>query len=148
MIKLNPYLTLPGTAESAIELYKKVFKTEPNFIQRFKDMPTSDGKEMSKAAGERILHASFPIGNDTLMLSDAPEEYDHTVVMGTQTNVSIHPDSREEADRMFSLLSEGGQAIMPLAMQFWGDYYGMCKDKFGVSWMINYHEEKNNNTNL
>lgn len=142
MTKLNPYLTLPGTAEKAMELYKKVFNLEPSFVQRFKDMPSTDGAAMSKDAGERILHASFPIGNDTLMLSDAPLEHDALVVMGTQTNVSIHPDSREEAGRIFSTLSEGGQVIMPLAMQFWGDYYGMCTDKFGVSWMINYHEEK------
>lgn len=141
MTKLNPYLTLPGTAADAIELYKKVFQVEPNFVQKFKDMPPQEGITISPEAAERILHASFQIGNDMLMISDAPEGQDHTVVMGTQTHVSIHPESREEADRMFSLFSEGGQVTMPMAMQFWGDYFGMCKDKFGINWMINYHQE-------
>jgi PhnB protein len=77
-----------------------------------------------------------------LMISDAPEGQDHMVALGSQVSVSIHPDSQEEADRIFAILSEGGEVVMPLAKQFWGDYYGLCKDRFGISWMINYHEEK------
>ncbi len=142
MVKLNPYLTFPGTAMQAIDLYKKVFKIEPSMVQKFKDMPPQEGMPPLSAAGaERIIHAAFPVGNDMLMISDAPEGRDRTVVMGTQTQVSLHPDSREEADRMFGLLSEGGETVMPMAMQFWGDYFGMCKDAFGIRWMINYHQE-------
>jgi len=143
MTKLNPYLTLPGTATEALELYKKVFKVEPKMVQKFKDMPPQEGMpRLSPAGGERIIHAGLEIGADMLMISDAPEGRDNTVVMGTGTHVSIHPDSKEEADRMFGLLSEGGEATMPMSMMFWGDYYGMCNDKFGVRWMINCHEEK------
>lgn len=143
MTKLNPYLTLPGTAAQAIELYKKVFKSEPSSVSKFKDMPPQEGMpKLSESGGERIIHAGFQIGNDTLMISDAPEGQDNTVIMGTQTHVSLHPDSKAEADRMFGVLSEGGQVTMPMAMQFWGDYFGMCTDKFGIRWMINYHEEK------
>lgn len=142
MIKLNPYLTFPGTAAEAIELYKKVFQVEPTFVQKFKDMPPQEGMPVSPTSGERIIHAAFKIGSDMLMLSDAPEGKDDSVVMGTQTHISVHPDSKEEADRMFVLLSEGGAVTMPMAVQFWGDYFGMCKDRFGTHWMINYHEEK------
>lgn len=140
MTKLNVYLTFPGTAAKAINLYKKVFNAEPITVQKFKDMPQQKG--MPKPEGERIIHAGFQIGNDMLMISDAPEGQDNTVIIGTQTHVSLHPDNKEEADRMFSILSEDGEVVMPMAMQFWGDYFGMCKDKFGVRWMINYHEEK------
>jgi PhnB protein len=59
-----------------------------------------------------------------------------------QTHVSLHPDSREEADPMFKLLSDGGEVVMPMADAFWGDYFGMCKDRFGIRWMVNYHQEK------
>lgn len=143
MTKLNPYLTFPGTAAQAIELYKKVFKVEPTTVQKFKDMPPQEGVPAPSAAGgERIMHAGFQIGNDMLMISDAPEGKDATVIMGTQTHVSLHPDSKGEADRIFGLLSEGGAVAMPMAMQFWGDYFGMCKDRFGINWMINCHEEK------
>ncbi len=143
MTKLNPYLTFPGTAAQAIELYKKVFQTEPKTVSRFADMPESAGMpDPSPEGGKRVLHAAFQIGNDMLMLSDAPEGQDETGVMGSQTNVSIHPDSREEADRIFKELTDGGEVTMPMADAFWGDYFGMCKDKFGIHWMINYHEEK------
>lgn len=142
MAKLNPYLTLPGTAAQAIELYTKVFKAEPVSVQKFKDMPKEEGMQFSPTAGERIIHAAFQVGNDMLMISDAPEGQDNTVIVGTQTHVSLHPDSKQEADRMFGLLSEGGEVNMPMAMQFWGDYFGMCTDKFGIRWMVNYHEEQ------
>lgn len=142
MTKLNPYLTFPGTAAQAIKLYKQVFKIEPVTVQKFKDMPPQAGMHVSVASGERIIHAGFQIGNDMLMLSDAPEGQDKTVVIGTQTHVSLHPESREEADRMFGLLSEGGEVTMPMAKQFWGDYFGMCQDRFGIRWMINYHVEE------
>ncbi len=142
MTKLNPYFTLPGTAVQAIELYKKVFKSDPVSISKFKDMPPQQGVALSREAGERILHAAFQIGNDMLMISDAMEGMDETTVMGNHMHVSVHPESHGEADRMFDLLSEGGEIVMPMAMQFLGDYFGMCKDKFGVRWMVNYHEEK------
>lgn len=142
MTKLNLYLIFPGNAAQAIEYYKKVLKVEPESVQKFKDMPPQGGFKVSPEAGERILHASFKIGNDDLMISDAMEGQDETLEKGSQVSVSIHPDSKDEADRMFGLLSEGGEVIMPMEMQFWGDYYGMCKDKFGINWMINFHEEK------
>lgn len=139
--KLNPYLTLPGTAADAIALYENVFNVAPVSIQRFSDMPPQEEMSASPSGVDRILHAAFQIGTDMLMLSDAPEGQDHTVVLGTQTHVSIHPDSKDEADRMFALLTDGGDVVMPMATQFWGDYFGMCKDPFGIRWMINYREE-------
>ncbi len=142
MIKLNSYLNFPGTAAQAIELYKKVFKVEPTAVQKFKDMPPQEGVALSSEMGGRIVHAALQIGNDMLMLSDPPEELDGKIIMGNHMYVSVRPESREEADRMFGLLSEGGEVVMPMATQFWGDYFGMCKDKFGVRWMINYHEEE------
>lgn len=141
-IKLNPYLTFPGTGADALELYKKIFRAEPATVQKFKDMPPQEGMSISPEGGERILHAGLPIGNDMLMISDAPEGQDHTVIRGTQVHVSVHPESKKEADRIFALLSEGGSVSMPLSTQFWGDYFGMCQDAFGVSWMVNYHEDK------
>jgi PhnB protein len=140
-MKLNPYITFPGTAGEALNLYKKVFNTEPE-VQRFKDVPPIEGMPpMTPEGGERVLHAMFKVGNDLLMISDAPEGQDDSVVSGSQTHISVHPESKEEADRIFVLLSEGGSSIMPMEIQFWGDYFGMCRDRFGVEWMINFSEE-------
>lgn len=143
MIKLNSYLTFPGTAVQAIELYKKVFLADPTMVQKFKDMPQQEAMPMlSAAGGERVIHAAFQVGSDMLMISDAPEGADASVVSGTQTHVSVHPESKEEADRMFALLSADGNVAMPMAVQFWGDYFGMCTDAFGVHWMFNVHQKK------
>jgi PhnB protein len=133
MTAIHPYLTLPGTASDAIELYTRVFGVEPEMVQRFRDMPGADPDE---PGGERVLHASFKLENAMLMLSDAPVGSDDTVVFGSQTHVNVHGESREEADRMFALLAESGEVVMPLEDQFWGDYFGMCTDRFGVRWMV------------
>jgi len=130
---LHPYLTLPGTAAAAIELYTRAFGVKPEMVQRFRDVPDADP---SAPGGERIMHAAFALGNAMLMLSDAPEGQDDTVVLGSQTHVSVQCDSREVTDRIFTVLAEGGRVDMPLADQFWGDYFGMCRDRFGVRWMV------------
>jgi len=52
--------------------------------------------------------------------------------------ISVHPESKEEADRIFNALFSGGTIEMPIADQPWHAYYGSFKDKFGVQWMVNY----------
>ena len=139
-MKINPYICLPGTAKDALKLYSEVFKTEPDTISYFKDVPPDAGMTYSEAAVDRVMHASIKVGENLFMLSDAPEGQDGTVVNGTNVQVSVHPDSREEADRIYALLaSDGGKSTMPMADAFWGDYFGMVIDKFGVAWMINFN---------
>jgi PhnB protein len=137
-MQINPYICLPGTAKEALKLYSQVFKTEPDAISYFKDTPADAGMEVSAANADRVMHASIKVGENYFMISDAPDSLEATTVFGNVTKVSIHPDSREDADRVFALLSEGGKVTMPMADAFWGDYFGMAKDKFGVAWMINY----------
>lgn len=136
-MKINPYITLPGTAKEALKLYSEVFKTEPEAVSYFKDIPPDAGMPVSGEINNRVLHASFKIGENDFMISDTPEEEDD-VVFGNTTHISIHPESREEADRIFTLLSDEGNAVTPMADAFWGDYFGMAKDKFGIHWMINF----------
>ncbi len=64
------------------------------------------------------------------------------LIQGNNVYIFINPDNKKEADRLFSALSAGGEVEMAMADQPWGDYYGSFADKFGVRWMINYHEEK------
>lgn len=141
MTKLNPYLTLPGTAAEAIEHYRRVFRAEPVSVTRYREMAAAGMPSPSAEGGERIIHAMFQIGNDQLMLSDAPEGQDDTIVFGTSTQVSVHPESRAEADRIFAALTDGGEAVMPMMDAPWGDYFGMVEDRFGIRWMVNHHEE-------
>jgi PhnB protein len=54
----------------------------------------------------------------------------------------MHAESREDADRMYAALSEGGKASMPMSDMFWGDYWGMLTDKFGINWMISFNAQQ------
>ena len=75
------------------------------------------------------------------MASDALESLGQSYKEGNNISISLHPDSKEEADRIFQKLSEGAEIEMPIEDQFWGDYFGSLKDKFGVQWMVNYNTE-------
>jgi PhnB protein len=66
----------------------------------------------------------------------------HALVQGNNVYISVHPESKEEADRIFNALSASGTIEMAIADQPWGDYYGSFEDKFGVQWMVNYSYPK------
>jgi PhnB protein len=137
MIKVNPYLNYAGKAEEAFSFYKSVFGGEFSGLFRMKDSPQA--AELSEEERNHIMHISLPISdNVTLMASDVLCNYGHTLTVGNNVQISIHPDSREEADRLFKGLSAGGNVIMPMEDTFWGDYFGSFTDKFGVNWMVNY----------
>ena len=138
MTKLHSYLNFNGNAEEAFGFYKSVFGGEFSSVVRFKDLPI-EGVTIPKEDGDKVMHISLPIGEDSiLMASDVLESLDQQLVEGNAAYVSVHPDSREEADRIFNALSEGAEVEMPIADQVWGDYYGALKDRFGVQWMVNY----------
>lgn len=135
------YLNFPGNTEEAFNFYKAVFKTEftgPG-IQRFGDLPAeADQPPVADAVKKMILHVELPItGNHVLMGTDAPKEMGFTVTYGNNMHISLEPESREEATRIFNELSEGGNISMPLQDMFWGAYFGSFTDKYGINWMIN-----------
>lgn len=141
MTKINIYLDFAGNAEEAFNFYKSIFGGEFSSIVRFKDMPV-EGVNIPKEDEDKIMHISLPIGNDVLMATDAPESMGFKVNFGNNAYISVHPDSKEEADRIFKSLSAGGTIEMSIADQPWGDYFGSFKDKFGVQWMVNYSYPK------
>jgi PhnB protein len=129
-----------GQTEEAFTFYKNVFGTEfvGNGIMRMGDVPgSSENPELREADRNLVMHVSLPIlAGHILMGSDVAEHWGKTT-MGTNVYISLHPDTREEADRLFAALSEGGEVESAMADQFWGDYWGATKDKFGVQWMVN-----------
>lgn len=138
MTKLNPYLNFGGNAEEAFNFYKSVFGGEFSSMVKFKDMPM-EGVELGEADGDKIMHVGLPVGDGLLMASDALESLGQTVTPGNSSYISVHPDTKEEADRLFSALSEGAEVEMPIDDQMWGDYFGSLKDRFGIGWMVNYN---------
>jgi len=133
---LNPYLNFDGNAAEAFRFYQTVFGGEL-FLQKMSDAPGTEN--LPEEEKNRTMHVGLPIGNGQfLMASDCLPSQGHVLKQGNNNYISITPDSREEADRIFNELSVGGIIEMPMADMFWGDYFGSFVDKFGVCWMINF----------
>jgi len=140
MASINPYLNFAGKTEEAFNFYKSVFGGEFIMLQRFSDTPDSD--KLPPTVKDKIMHVSLPIGkNNILMGTDACEEMGFNIRQGNNYYICISPDSREEADKLFTGLSEGGKINMPIQDMFWGAYYGDLTDKFGTQWMVNYMKQ-------
>ena len=136
MPSINPYLNFAGNTEEAFKFYQSVFGGELN-IMRFSETPQQDN--VPSAVRDKVMHASLPIGkNDYIMATDACEEMGFNVIHGNNYYICISPDSKEEADKFFNGLAEGGEINTPLQDMFWGAYYGDLTDKFGIKWMVNY----------
>ncbi|HMO63433.1 MAG TPA: SRPBCC domain-containing protein [Ferruginibacter sp.] len=144
-VRVSTYINCPGNTEAAFNFYQSVFKTDfINGIHRFGEIPQQpDMPPVADAVKNMVLHVELPItGGHILMGTDAPKEMGFTVTQGNNMHINIEPESRAEADRLFTALSEGGTIEMPLQDMFWGAYFGSFRDKFGINWMVNYQENR------
>ena len=134
-IQMNPYLNFDGNTEEAFNFYKSVFGGDFAVVMRFGDNPQCD--QMAEDDKNRIMHIALPIdGGGMLMATDALESVGQKLNVGNNFYISLSPSTREDADRIFNGLSDGGKVEMPMAEMFWG-YFGSFTDKFGVQWMLN-----------
>ncbi|MDR3610815.1 MAG: VOC family protein [Ignavibacteriaceae bacterium] len=141
MATLNPYLNFAGNTEEAFNFYKSVFGGDFTTIQRFKDTPEKD--RVAANDREKIMHVGLPIGKENvLMATDALDSMGHHVTPGNNIQLSLETQSKEETEKIFNGLSVGGKITVPLADTFWGAYFGMLTDKFGIQWMVNYTKPK------
>jgi PhnB protein len=140
MASVNPYVMFNGNCEEAFDFYKSVFGGEFSSKARFDEAPAD--QKMGESEGNKIMHISLPIGKDSILMgNDQPDGYG-TVDMGNSFYIAFDPDSEEHATKVFNGLSTGGQVIQPLEKTFWGAYFGMLKDKYGIQWMVNYQMEQ------
>ena len=139
MTLINPYLNFNGNTEEAFNFYKSVFGGEFAMVSRFKDMPNSSPVPLSDDDGNKIMHISLPIGkSNVLMATDMLESMGQKMESGNRFSISISAESKEEADKLFNGLSEGGKIEMPIADSPWGSYFGMFKDKYDISWLVDF----------
>lgn len=127
---LNPYLNFDGDAAEAMAFYADVFggTLASNTYGEFGD-PAAPG-------ADKVMHAQLETSAGlTLMGADAPP--DQPVTRGTDVSLSLSGDDEDELRRWWDQLSEGGQVPVPLEQQMWGDQFGMCVDRYGVTWMVN-----------
>lgn len=137
MKAINPYLNFNGNTEEAFNFYKSVFGGEFINLTRFKDIPDAD--KMPPEAGDKIMHVSLPLGNGNILMgTDALESMGQSLTEGNNFSLALSTDSEEEADKVFAKLSSDGKITMPLQKVFWGSYFGMLNDKFGIQWMVSY----------
>jgi len=141
MATVHPYLIFNGQCEEAFTFYKSVFGGEFAYMGKFGEMPGDGSATLSESDANRIMHVSFPIGENTILMGSDSNEQSGDVKFGDNISVSINTDSRIEADKLFQGLSSGGKITMPLQDTFWGAYFGMFVDKFGINWMINFDEQ-------
>ena len=141
MATVNSYLTFNGNTEEALNFYKSVFGGEFTYIGKFKDMPVDENwPAPSEEEGNRIMHVSLPTSKETILMGSDSTSFSGEVTFGNNFSVSINTDSKEEADKLFNGLSAGGKITMPMEKTFWGAYFGMFTDKFGINWMVNFDE--------
>ncbi|PIQ27179.1 VOC family protein [bacterium (Candidatus Blackallbacteria) CG17_big_fil_post_rev_8_21_14_2_50_48_46] len=140
MASVSTYLNFSNHTEEVFKFYQSIFGGEFTSLHRFSDIPNlPNADQMSEADKNGIMHIELPIlGGHRLMGTDAPESMGFKLSSGNNVHLSLEPDSREEADRLFQALSEGGKIEIPLQDMFWGAYFGSCVDKYGIHWMLNF----------
>ena len=139
MAHVSIYLNFAGNAEEAFNFYRKVFKTEFSApVMRMKDLPPQPGSpQIPEAEQGMVMHVALPVlGGTEIMGTDMLESMGHKLVEGNNVTISLNPDSKEEADRLYKELSQGGSDGVAPHEEFWG-YWGTCKDRFGIRWMFN-----------
>lgn len=135
MTTLNPYIYFNGNCEEAFNFYKSVFKKEFTYVGRYKDVPKKD-RHIFQEADEKIMHVALPISTETILMGADNIEVNRETMRNSSFSLIFYTDSKEEADRLFAELSERGQIKVPMNTTFWNSYYGLCIDKFGISWKI------------
>ncbi|WP_421920192.1 VOC family protein [Marinifilum sp.] len=143
MATLNVYLNFKRNCEEAFAFYKLVLGGEFSYLSRFGEMPQSDNcPPVPEEDKNLIMHVSLPISKETVLMgSDSSEAFGPFPTQGNNFSLSLDTESKGEADRIFTELSAGGNVIMPMDNTFWGAYFGMLTDKFGIQWMVSFQLE-------
>jgi PhnB protein len=140
MAQINPYINFNGNAEEAFTFYKSVFGGEFLKIMRFKDISNPEF-QVTENEADKIMYIALPIGKNILMANDVPESMGRTNENENRSKISISAENKEEADRLFSGLSAGGQIEVPIGESPWDSYFGMFRDKYGIEWIIDFDPE-------
>lgn len=140
MASVSTYINTPGKTEEAFEFYRSVFGGDFTDLQRFKDMDMGPASAaLSETDLNCILHIELPIlGGHVIEGTDMLASLGHELRLGNNFSINLHPDSREEADRLYAGLSVGSADATAMAEMPWGAYWGSFEDRFGIRWMINF----------
>jgi PhnB protein len=131
---IQPYLFFDGRCEEAIEFYRSKLGAEVTMLMRFKDSPEPPQAGMVPPnSGNKVMHASFRIGDTTIMASDGSCTGKPSF-QGFSLSLTVATEA--EAERKFAALGDGGKVQQPLTKTFFSPRFGMVADRFGVGWMV------------
>jgi PhnB protein len=137
--RVSTYLNFAGNAEEAFGYYASVFGTAPiGDIVRMGDVPPAPGApDLSDDDKKLVMHVELPIlAGHVLMGTDIVSSLGHELRIGNNTTINVEPDARDEAERLYAALSDGGSESTGLQEMPWG-YWGCTLDRYGVRWMFN-----------
>lgn len=131
-MKVQAYLYFDGKCDEAIAFYEKTVDAKLNMLMRFKDNPDPNA-QTPVALAERVMHADLSIGESTVLVSDG---LDSGVANFDGFALTLICDEVEDVTRRFNSLADGGAVTVPLVETFFTPRFGMCKDRYGVHWIV------------
>lgn len=142
MTSVHPWINFNGNAQEAFTFYKSVFGGEFTKVVRFKDIASVEFPVAEKEEN-KIMYIALPIGNSTtLIANDVPEVLGRVNEHENRSKILVRTESKEEADRLFTGLSAGGEVEGSMSDSPWGSYAGMFRDKYGIEWIIEFSPNK------
>ncbi|MCX4821388.1 VOC family protein [Streptomyces sp. NBC_01142] len=134
--RLNPYISFNGDARQAMEFYKGIFGGTLT-VNTYGDF----GEKEAGDAADKIMHSMLETDSGfTLMGSDTPPGMEHKP--GNNISVSLSGEDADELRGYWDKLSGDGTVSVPMEKQMWGDVFGMCTDRFGITWLVNISEQQ------
>ena len=130
-MKLHTYLNYGGNCRQAFRFYEAHLGGKITMMTTHGEMPNPS--DVPPDWKDAILHARLEIGGTVLMGADVPPDRFQPM---RSAYLSLLVDSIEEAERIYALLSDGGQIFMPIQETFFAHRFAMLRDKFGTSWML------------
>ena len=139
MTTVNVYLCFNGNCEEAFNYYKSVFNKEFQYIGYYKEISFSARQNFPNCKDEHVMHVALPISKETMLMgADLIDLNEKETMSSNKFSLYISVDNIKEADRLFNALANKGTVKLPISNQYWGSYYGICVDQFGVNWKVSY----------
>jgi PhnB protein len=129
MMKLDIYVNYKGNCKEAFHFYEKHLGGKITVMSTFKEIP--DSANIPEERKNDILHARIEIGDTVLMGADIP----HAESMRS-AYLSLRVNTVEQAEKIYQLLSDGGEIFMKMEQTFFASRFAMLRDKFGTNWML------------
>lgn len=130
-MKLFTYLNYGGNCREAFEFYAKHLGGKIIMLQTFDQQP--DPSNAPPGSEKKVLHARIDMGETTLLGADVPPDRFQPM---RSAYLTLIVDSNEEAERLYALLTEGGEIFMKMEENFFAHRFAMMRDRFGTSWML------------